>query len=179
VISNLKSLLLACVMVLACAEAAGAAGLTPDGQSKCYQFGPQSGALRCGDLSFFLDTNNTALFAAGQPTPVSPLTPFPVIIIGGGGSGGGGSTPATYTQNNVARPAATSTTLIGANAVRRALVLLPANGTCFINPSGNAASATAMPIPSGWSYDASTPPPATAVTGYCTTATTISVTEGQ
>ena len=91
------------------------------------------------------------------------------IIVGRG--------PATATQTSVSVPANTSTQVIAANATRRGLQIVPAAATCSMNDAGGTASATSKPIPGGWNYTELDPPPSSAVTVACTSATTVSVTE--
>jgi hypothetical protein len=86
--------------------------------------------------------------------------------------------PATYIQTSVSVPANASTLLIGANPARRKLDVIPNASSCTINDAGGTASATSKPIPGGWTYGELDPPPNGAVYGFCPTATTISVTEG-
>ena len=88
-----------------------------------------------------------------------------------------GRGPATPTQTSVSVPAGASTQLIAANATRRGLQVVPAASGCYLNDGGGTASATSKPIPGGWNYTELDPPPSTAVTAYCTAATTVSVTE--
>ena len=110
---------------------------------------------------------------------VSKVQPLPVQVMNQTSpSGAAAASTATFSAP-VAKTVSASAQLIGPNASRRWLSIIPtpAGASCFIDPSGGTASAASMPIPNGWSWSQTDPPPAGAVTAFCTSPTSLVTTE--
>jgi hypothetical protein len=80
---------------------------------------------------------------------------------------------------SVSVPASTSTRIWVASALARVLRIVPNNTTCFMEADSTAtASAASTPIPGGYVFNLVEPPPTYSVYAFCTTATTIAVSQG-
>ena len=145
---------------------------------------PSIMGMWCDDTALLAAT--PALSQACTPRVTSLYFPLPVRVVGGTAPGGAspspGNTPSSSTATYsapVSRTVSASTQLIGANSTRRALSVIPATpgAPCFMDPSGGTASAASWPIPNGWSWTQTDPPPAGGVTAYCSTPTQLVTTE--
>jgi hypothetical protein len=87
-------------------------------------------------------------------------------------------TQQTSTDTNVSVAVNTSTVVWTTSSTVRFLSIVPNIQSCFMRQDGGTASANSTPIPGGWDWNLSEPPPNTNVTIFCTNVGNVAVHQG-